>query len=405
MHRFLLLVLLLAGILACQSQQHQVLTINKEILQLADEELESAVRQYLYFISQVPDSLFPKTLHHEGSLATSKSWWWCSGFYPGTLLYLYAYSGNDSLHREAVKKLALLEKEQYNRGTHDLGFMMYCSYGNALRLSPNKGYEDILVQSARSLSSRYSDVTGCIRSWNPQHEGDYIVIVDNLMNLELLFYATKVTGDSTFYRIAISHADRTMEHHFRPDYSSYHVVDYNPATGKVVEKRTRQGAADSSAWARGQAWGLYGYTMMYRETGEERYLHQANRIADFILNHPRLPDDQIPYWDFDAPDIPHALRDASSAAISASALIELAAYHTGDMANKFLSSAEVMMKSLSGTRYKADQGTNGGFLLKHSVGSLPQDSEVDVPLTYADYYYVEALLRYKTLAEGTVFNF
>jgi len=291
----------------------------------------------------------------------------------------------------------LLRKEQYTKSTHDLGFMMYCSFGNAQRLHASEDHQKVLVNSAKSLSTRFSETVGSIKSWNVKDSTHYLVIIDNMMNLELLFYATKVTGDSSFYKIAVTHANTTMKNHFRPDYSSFHVVDYDPKTGAIKKKRTQQGAADESAWARGQGWALYGYTLMYRETKDKKYLAFANQIAEYILNHPNLPADKIPYWDFNAPDIPAALRDASAGALIASALIELAGYNNQSVGANYLSVAEQMIKTLSSPNYKAETGTNGGFLLKHSVGSLPAKSEVDVPLTYADYYFVEALLRYKNL--------
>jgi len=211
----------------------------------------------------------------------------------------------------------------------------------------------------------------------------------------LLFWATRETGDSSYYKIAVTHANTTMKNHFRPDYSSYHVVNYNSQTGAVQQRKTHQGFADESAWARGQAWALYGYTEVYRETKDKKYLDQANHIAQFILNHPNLPADKIPYWDFNAPDIPNALRDASAASIIASALLELSQYTEGAISKNYVSVAETMLQSLSSDQYKAAPGTNGGFIIKHGVGHLPQKSEVDVPLTYGDYYFIEAMARYK----------
>jgi uncharacterized protein YyaL (SSP411 family) len=386
------------------AQKTKTLPVKKELVSLINNRLEKAAAQYRYFTTQASDTLFPKTISKDGTLESSKSWWWCSGFYPGTLLYLNENKSDDTLYKKAMHYLGLLEKEQYNKGTHDLGFMMYCSFGNAQRLWPDKKYQDILVQSAKSLASRYSPVTGCIRSWNSKNSSDFLVIIDNMMNLELLFYAAKVTSDSSFYRIAVSHADKTIENHFRPDYSSFHVVNYNSQTGAVKLRRTQQGAADASAWARGQAWGLYGYTLMYRETRQRKYLDFANRIAEFILNHPHLPKDKVPYWDFDAPGISDALRDASAAAVMASAFTELATYADENNARKYLDASEDMLTALSNPPYQNAYKENRGFLLKHSVGSLPQNSEVDVPLTYADYYYVEAMMRYKKLAFGkTIF--
>ena len=373
---------------------------SKALLPLVQKSLTASANQYLYFCSQVPDSLLPRSTSKNGSLITSKSDWWCSGFYPGTLLYLYEATGNDSLYREAKRKLILLKKEKSNTSTHDLGFIMYCSFGNAEQIAPGKHYEEVLLQSARSLASRYSPVTHTIRSWNSKNPKDYLVIIDNMMNLELLFYATKISGDSSFYKIAVSHADRTMQQHFRPDFSSYHVVNYNAETGEVQKKRTQQGANDSSAWARGQAWGLYGYTLMYRETGDPKYLEQANNIATYILNHPNLPADKVPYWDYNAPGIPTAYRDASAGAVMASAFLELSTYAGKAEHSRYFDAASTIIKTLSGKNYLANKGTNGGFLLQHSVGNIPENSEIDTPLTYADYYYVEALIRYKKMADN-----
>jgi unsaturated chondroitin disaccharide hydrolase len=312
-------------------------------------------------------------------------------------LYLYEFSRDTSLLREALQRLKLLEKEQYNKGTHDLGFMMYCSFGNAQRILPGAAYNDILLNSARSLSTRFYPKVGCIRSWD-HGSWEYPVIIDNMMNLELLFWATHFSGDSSFYSIAVSHANTTMRNHFRPDYSSYHVVDYDTLTGNVLSRKTAQGASDSSAWARGQAWGLYGYTLLYRSTHDRKYLDQADHIARFILTNPNLPEDKIPFWDFNAPYIPNALRDASAAAVMASALIELSRYAEIEKGKEYLGVAEQIIVSLSSNNYKAVVGSNGGFILKHSVGNLPSKSEMDVPLTYADYYFVEAMMRYKELA-------
>lgn len=361
----------------------------------ADKEFKNAVEQYKILMASLPQDRFPKTYYaQEDSLETSGSEWWVSGFYPGTLLYLYEETGEETLKTEALRIMKLLEKEQYNTTTHDLGFMMFNSFGNANRLEPREEYKQILLNSVRSLSSRFNPTVGAIKSWDSKPE-DFLVIIDNMMNLELLFWATRETGDSSFYNIAVKHADTTIKNHFRDDNSSYHVLNYDPQTGEVVEKKTAQGFSDESAWARGQAWGLYGFVMTYRETGDNKYLEQAKKIADFILNHPNLPEDKIPYWDFNAPNIPDALRDASAAAIMASALLELSKYVSGEKAEQYFSSAETMIKSLSTDRYFTRDGTNGGFILKHGVGHLPANSEVDVPLTYADYYYVEALRRYK----------
>lgn len=371
-----------------------------------DNELSEAAKQIKVLVGDTPRDKFPKTFEN-GQQKFSNSDWWCSGFYLGTLLYLYEGTGDQTLLKEAENKLTYLAKEKNNKGTHDLGFMLYCSFGNALRLTGDSAYKEVLLTGAESLASRYSDVHQVIKSWS-WGSWNYAVIIDNMMNLEFLTEMSKLSGDPKYKNIAITHANTTIKNHFRKDYSSYHVVDYDKDSGKVLVKKTHQGAADESAWARGQGWALYGYTMMYRETKQKNFLNQARHVAKYILNHPNLPDDLIPYWDFDMDKIPASskmyaqrqLRDVSAASLYASALLELAQYTKGQERQRFFSAAETIIRNLSKAPYKAAYGENGGYILKHSVGALPGNSEVDVPLTYADYYYVEALIRYKRLMEG-----
>ncbi len=360
-----------------------------------NKNLQSAAEQYKVLMQNVPEGVMPETFINN-KLVTCKPGNWVAGFYPGNLILLFDATGDSAFYKEALHKITLMEPEQYNTSTHDLGFMMYCSYGNLYRVSPEEKYKNILLNSARSLSTRFNPKVGCIRSWgNSNDTSEFKVIIDNMMNLELLMWATKTTGDSGFYHIAVSHANTTMKNHFRPDNSSYHVVVYDPPTGKVIKKITAQGAADSSAWARGQSWGLYGFTMMYHETKDKKYLLQAQKIAAFILGNKNLPADKIPYWDYNAPKIPIAYRDASAAAIMASALIELSGYSNTALSKKYLNAASVILHSLSSPQYRAAIGENGGFILEHSVGNMNANSDVDAPLPYADYYYLEALIRYK----------
>lgn len=394
---FVFLLVFTSAALSCAHTGKISAAYDKGLAAAVDKNFSDAAAQYAVLMKTLPEGRFPKTYHAQtGKLETSGSEWWCSGFYPGTLLYLYEQTKNEALYAEALRMLGLLEKEKHNTGTHDLGFMMYCSFGNAARLSPKPAYDEILLTSAKSLSTRFNPRVGCIKSWNAK-PNEFLVIIDNMMNLELLFWATRKTGDSSFYKIAVTHAETTMKNHFRPDFSSYHVLNYHPESGAVQQKRTAQGYSDASAWARGQAWGLYGYTVMFRETRNPRYLDQAQKIANFILRHPALPADKVPYWDFDAPNIPSALRDASAAAIISSALLELCGYVPKQVGAAYFQVAETQLRALSAPPYKAAAGTNGGFLLLHGVGHMPNKTEVDVPLTYADYYYVEALARYKKM--------
>jgi unsaturated chondroitin disaccharide hydrolase len=371
-------------------------TRQEPLLQVIDKALQNAVQQYRYMSTQVPPDVMPKTWYPVKKLETSNTGWWTSGFYPGSLLYLYEYSKDTALYNEAMRRLVLLEKEQYNKGTHDLGFMMFCSFGNANRLAPSKKYEEILVNSAKSLSTRFNPKVASIRSWDSK-PWKWPVIIDNMMNLELLFWATRHTGDSSFYKLSVTHANTTIKNHYRPDYSSWHVVDYDENTGNVLAKKTAQGFADSSAWSRGQSWGLYGFTVMYRATKDKKYLTHALRVADFLLAHPNTPADKIPYWDYNSIDIPATYRDASAGAILASALLELSTYADAKKSAVYLQRAEQIIRALSTPTYTAKPKQNAGFLLKHSVGNIPGNSEIDTPLTYADYYYIEAMMRYLAL--------
>lgn len=375
----------------------------KTLQEVIDEQLKFAEAQYLQLFDKTRDSLtLPRTIDKEGKYVMAPSDWWTSGFIPGTLWYLFENSDDTTFKAAAINYTSRIEKEQYNTGTHDLGFMLYCSFGNGYRLTADTSYKRIMITGAHSLSTRFRPAVGCIQSWGSSEKWQCPVIIDNMMNLEFLLWATQATGDSSFYKIALTHSDTTIKKHFRNDFSSYHVVNYDTITGKVISRQTAQGAADESAWARGQAWGLYGYTMMYRETKIQRYLDQAVGIANFILNHPNLPEDKVPYWDFNAPSIPNEPRDASSASVICSALIDLSKFVDADLSKKYMEVAEQQIKSLSSPAYLAEKGTNGGFILKHSVGSIPHGSEIDVPLTYADYYYVEALIKMKNyLAENS----
>jgi hypothetical protein len=364
-----------------------------------------AGKQIKYMLQEIPeaksndpDLVSPRTLDSSGKLRLVNSRDWTSGFFAGELWFLYSYTKKDAWKKQAENFTADMEREKTNATTHDLGFMIYCSFGNGYRLTKDPHYREVIIQSARTLSTRFNPKIGCIRSWDHHKaEWQFPVIVDNMMNLELLFEATKLTKDSSFYNIAVRHANTTLKNHYRADYSSYHVIDYDTTTGEVRRKTTAQGYSDESAWARGQAWGLYGFTMCYRETKNKVYLQQAEHIAAFILNHPHLPKDLVPYWDFDAPGIPNEPRDASAAAIMASALYELSEY--SENGKKYRGAADRIMQSLT-NNYRSAVGENRGFILLHSTGSRPANSEVDVPLVYADYYYFEALLRNKKLKEG-----
>lgn len=361
------------------------------------EALTAAEKQTYLLLSEIKKDTIvgqknlvsPRTVEN-GKLKMVASGDWTSGFFAGELWFFYQYTKDKKWLDLARIYTAKIAKEQFNTGTHDLGFMIYCSFGNGYRLTKDTAYKSVIIRAAKSLSTRFNPVAGVIKSWD--HNEDkwkYPVIIDNMMNLELLFEATKLTGDSSFYKIAISHANTTMKNHFRPNFSSWHVLDYDTQTGNILQKVTAQGYSNESAWARGQAWALYGFTMCYRETGNKAYLAQANGIAKFIIHNKSTPSDGVPFWDYNDPQIPDVSKDASAAAITAAALEELDKYAPG---NHYQQQADKILNTLN-KFYTNKPGTNKGFILDHSTGHRPAKSEIDVPINYADYYYLEALLR------------
>lgn len=366
--------------------------------QVVGRGLQRASKQALLMAESLKDqkNALPRTFE-KGRLQTIRYDHWVSGFFPGVLWLLYENDGNAQLRQYAELYTNRVEPAKKLTNTHDLGFMLYCSFGQGYRLTGNKHYLDVIYEGTQSLLTRWNEKIGLIKSWDSGPKWQYPVIIDNMMNLEMLCFMTREFSDRNYERIAEKHAQTTIMNHFREDYSTFHVVSYDTITGQPHAKNTHQGYADGSAWARGQAWGLYGYTMMYRETLNPIYLRQAQQIGNFLMNHPRLPEDKVPYWDYDAPDIPHAKRDVSAAAIMASALIELSQLDPSEMAPKWLALAKQQLRSLTSSNYLAKEGEQGGFILKHGTGHLPGKAEIDVPLTYGDYYYVEALMRMKAL--------
>lgn len=324
---------------------------------------------------------------------------WTSGFFPGTMWYMYDLTGDKKWEELGIKYTEAIDSAKNLKWHHDVGFMIGSSFGNGYKYTKNEVYKNVLIEAAKSLSTRFRPVSGVIQSWNVdngwQSTRDWMcpVIIDNMMNLELLFRASEYSGNPLFRKIALSHADVTMKNHFRSDFSCYHVIDYDSVTGQVRKKNTAQGYSDESSWARGQAWALYGYMICYRETKEPKYLEMVDKIYSFVFNHPNLPADLIPYWDFNAPNIPNEPRDVSTASIIASALYQMSSLGRPEYKAK----ADNIIKTLSGPSYRAILGTNGNFLLMHSVGSIPHDAEIDVPLNYADYYFLEALIRKRDL--------
>ena len=382
----------------------------KKAMQASLKQTEVLVKNVDSARAVKPNQVSPRTVEN-GQFKMVVSRDWTSGFFPAQLWFYYQYTKDEKWLALAKKYTEDIKVEQFNKGTHDLGFMIYCPFGNGYKLTKDEAYKDVIIQAAKSLSTRFNAKAGVIKSWD--HNTDkwkFPVIIDNMMNLELLFYASKVTKDDAYKNIAIKHAEQTMKNHLRADYGSYHVINYDPKTGKVLHKQTLQGFSDESTWARGQAWGIYGFTTTYRETKDKRFLNTAVKMADFFLDHPNLPSDGIPYWDFNAgqagykPDwnfdpkrFTETPRDASAAAIASSAMLELSTFLKGKQKEKYYNAAVKMLKSLSTDQYLNTDKANPYFLLKHSTGNLPSDREIDVPLIYADYYFLEGLLRYQKL--------
>lgn len=374
---------------------------NNDISNVINNDINFSTRQYSLMLQQIGREgkvRIPKTIDKLGRMVYIPIDDWCSGFFPGSLCYLYQLTNDKSWLLQSKRFTEALDSIQYLTWHHDVGFMIGSSYLNIYRLNPNKAYKKAIIQTAKSLCTRFRKKAGVIQSWNVdrgwQSKRGWTcpVIIDNMMNLELLFEATRLSGDSTYWKVAVSHANKTLENQFRKDGSCYHVVDYDPNNGAVLHRQTAQGYADNSAWARGQAWAVYGYTVCYRYTHDPKYLDQAVKTLNFVMQNPNLPEDLIPYWDFDAPNIPNEPRDASSAACIASALYEMNNYLPD---NGYTSLADRIIRSLSSPKYRAPLGKNGCFLLMHSVGSIPHNNEIDVPLNYADYYFLEALTRRK----------
>lgn len=331
-----------------------------------------------------------------GKLDMRSIYWWTSGHYPGSLWYLYEATGDTTLRDRAVFWTERLAPNQTADTNHDVGFITYCSFGNARRLLKTDKYDAILCKTAETLASRYEPALGLIRSWG--RIGDkksFLVIPDNMMNLELLEFASKKSGDPRFDKIARSHATKTMANHFRDDGGTYHVLNYDQRpgfVGSVQEIRRGQGLSCRTAWSRGQSWAIYGYTMMYRETRDPAYLSFAQKVTDYAMNHPNMPEDGIPYWDFGAPG---EERDSSAGSIMASGLLELADFVGGEKGAAYRAFAVRQMLSLASPAYFSEGDEIGHFLLKHGVGNKPGASEVDTPLDYGDYYFLEALIRFR----------
>lgn len=391
--------LLLALTISCSCRP--AVAVSPDLGEIPDKVFSLAKFQFSILEKGASEKTAPRTIQGQDEVVYSDIDWWCSGFFPGSLWLTYRYTGDTVMRDLALKHTEKLYPLIGRDTDHDIGFQIMSSYGNGYRLTGNDTLLPTIKAAARKLAERFSPATGTIRSWNGSR-WNYPVIIDNMMNLELLMVGGRaISGDEgkQLRDIAVKHAKTTLKNHFREDWSTFHLVDYDPDDGHVIRKMTVQGYADTSKWARGQAWALYGYTMMARELlfdQQEKdaveFRSAAEEIARMLLD--RLPEDGIPFWDFDDPSIPEALRDASAGAIMASAFAELSSLtEDNQLSKQCRDMAITQVKTLASPEYLAMPGANGGFLLKHSVGNIPGGTEVDVPVTYADYYFLEAILR------------
>ena len=389
------------GFCTCAHQPSGTLDVNKALDYCAKQTQRTLTE--LKTDSGIDYTMMPRNImadeqHWNCRKATKEEW--CAGFWPGVLWYDYEYTKDKQVLEEAENFTHSLKFLSHIPAyDHDLGFLVFCSYGNGYRLTKNPAYKQVILDTADTLATLFNPIVGTILSWPREVEPrnwPHNTIMDNMINLEMLFWAAKNGGNPYLYDIAVSHADKTMKSQFRPDYTSYHVAVYDTITGNLIKGVTHQGYADSTMWARGQAWAIYGYTVVYRETKDPKYLDFAQKVTDVYLD--RLPEDKVPYWDFDDPSIPNAPRDASAGAVVASALLELSTYPPNGTGKRYKDAATEMLTSLSSDSYQSGE-SKPSFLL-HSVGHWPNHSEIDASIIYADYYYIEALLRLKRLQEG-----
>jgi len=389
------------GFCTCAHQPSGTLDVNKALDYCAKQTQRTLTE--LKTDSGIDYTMMPRNImadeqHWNCRKATKEEW--CAGFWPGVLWYDYEYTKDKQVLEEAENFTHSLKFLSHIPAyDHDLGFLVFCSYGNGYRLTKNPAYKQVILDTADTLATLFNPIVGTILSWPREVEPrnwPHNTIMDNMINLEMLFWAAKNGGNPYLYDIAVSHADKTMKSQFRPDYTSYHVAVYDTITGNLIKGVTHQGYADSTMWARGQAWAIYGYTVVYRETKDPKYLDFAQKVTDVYLD--RLPEDKVPYWDFDDPSIPNAPRDASAGAVVASALLELSTYLPNGTGKRYKDAAIEMLTSLSSDSYQSGE-SKPSFLL-HSVGHWPNHLEIDASIIYADYYYIEALLRLKRLQEG-----
>jgi len=399
MNIVIVVLVMTAVLLQCKNNQSHK-NDRPDIDSLITENLQFAQEKITYFIENLDVNTYPGSIDDEGQLKTINAKSWESGYMAGILWYLYDYTNNQKWKVFAQQWTAGLELQKFNKNSHDLLFMLYASFGNGYKITQDELYRDVLIIGSNSVASRYDPEIKCIKSWDAFYQGmtiQFPVIIDALMANEMLFYAASISGNSDLYNIAYNHALNTKRDFFREDYSTYYLVEYDTILNTVKEKKTWMGKSDESTWARGHARAIYGSAITFRETGDSSFLELAKHAAGFYMNHPRLPADLIPYWDFDDPDIPNAPRDASAACIAASGLLELASLLPSNEQAKYADFAIQTLKSLASDTYLNKPGENLGFILKHSTGSRTWNIDVDKPKISADYYFVESLVKLNKL--------
>lgn len=360
-------------------------------LDIALDHAEDKLNRTLIELNYNP-SLHPsQTVRETGKWDESKldRYEWTSGFFSGTLWHMYMITGDENWKEYADMWTADLEDAATISYDHDTGFRIFNSFGNGYKLLKNRSYYKVLLRGANTLSSRYNPTIGAIKSWD--WIGNFPVIIDNLMNLELLFWTAETIENNELYNQALSHADLSLTHHMREDGSTYHIVDFSD-DGSVIEKFTTQGCnstapgcGDKSVWARGQAWAVYGFTMIYRFTKEERFLEAAIKASDYFIEN--LPDDRVPIYDFLEPVPSVRTKDASAAAIVASGLFELYSYTKNVL---YFNTAVDILESLTSDNYATINSDSNAILKKSTI----HRGKGNVGTSYADYYYLEAIIRY-----------
>jgi unsaturated chondroitin disaccharide hydrolase len=349
--------------------------------------------------SSVPASAYPQETDASGAWKTTLPAIWTSGFQAGLDWELYQATGSPYWRALAQTRQAGVESQDVNTSDHDIGFKIFDSFGNGLRLTGDPSSKSVLLTAADHLATLYDPDVGCLLSWGDP-KTDFKVVIDSVMNLELLLWASKHGRSTTLRDIALSHARHLQTDHVRADGSTFHAVWYNPTTGAILKQGTIQGNRDASTWSRGQAWAVHGFTMMYRETGDASFLATARSTADWWLAH--VPHDMVPYWDFDFTDGSSEPRDSSAAAIAASGLLELARLDPDSArASRYQAGAVATLTSLSSSAYRSD-GTGSQAILLHGTRyKNDHPGDFDTGLIFGDYYFMEALLRLRSLAPAT----